>query len=112
MANPEPPTAVAQLRAAASPSEQLIVLKLLKNQIIGHPVRKEYLVRHGLIACLVSLLSSALGDRKGASSESANGSAAPVSVRSTSTDVHYQTLTLLGSLAQGLLLQLESDNNS
>ncbi|KAL9054706.1 MAG: hypothetical protein Q9162_003986 [Coniocarpon cinnabarinum] len=104
MAGTELADPVRQLKSASSSSEQLAALKRLKTQVIGHPVRKEHLVRLGLIEGLTRVLASRSTARESQSSNAANGSGLSLNACAASPEldeVHFQAITLLGSLAQG-----------
>ena len=92
-----------QLRNATSPGEQTAALRHLKNQVIGHSLRKEQLVQHGLIDLLTHLLTTHVQSRPKPKKTSTNGSTlSPQSNGLSSSDeVRYQVLILIGSLAQG-----------
>ena len=47
-----------QLRHTHTPSQQIGLLKRLKNDLIGHPVRKQECVQQGVVLLLADLLRS------------------------------------------------------
>lgn len=110
MANPDSENAVGQLKNSPSPAEQLAALKHLKNQIIGHPEKKETLVQHGLIDVLAQVLSNCVKTGSSQRDQSANGSETPQASNGSASsapahDVHLQALHLIRSLAQGQPIQ-------
>jgi hypothetical protein len=45
-----------QIRNARSSSEQIVVLRALRNEIIGHPLKKELAVHQGVLDPIVRLI--------------------------------------------------------
>jgi hypothetical protein len=52
------PPWISQIRNARNPAEQIAVLRALKNEIIGHPLKKETVVASGALDPVVRLTSN------------------------------------------------------
>ena len=103
MASLEHASLIAQSRAFSNPQEQVVALRRLKNQIIGHTGKKEILVQQGLIDALAEILRLSSQSLSKHSAQSTNGSSqySPSTAPSfVSEEIHYQCLTLLNSLAR------------
>ncbi|KAI6715547.1 hypothetical protein JHW43_001900 [Diplocarpon mali] len=55
---------VAQIQNARTPAEQIVLLRALKNDIVGHPSKKESAVREGILEPLVRLTFNQKGNRQ------------------------------------------------
>lgn len=97
------PPILAQLHSSDSVSEQVAVLRLLKNDLIGHDQRKEAYVLGGILPALSQVLG-ACWPGKAAAAES-NGAALGQSGFFQSpeeTEACLQAILIVGSLAQGI----------
>lgn len=55
---------VAQIRNARSPAEQIAALRALKNEIVGHPLKKELAVQLGVLDPVIRLTFSKSSNRQ------------------------------------------------
>ncbi|KAH7370560.1 armadillo-type protein [Rhexocercosporidium sp. MPI-PUGE-AT-0058] len=55
---------VAQIRNARTPAEQIVTLKALKNEIVGHPLKKEMAITQGVLEPVVRLTFNKAGSRQ------------------------------------------------
>ncbi len=55
---------VAQIRSARNPEEQTAALRALKNEIVGHPLKKELAVSQGVLEPVVRLTFSKTNNRQ------------------------------------------------
>lgn len=97
------PPILVQLHSSDSVSEQVAVLRLLKNDLIGHDQRKEAYVAGGILPVLTQVLT-ACWPGKAAAAQS-NGSALGQSGFFQSPDetqTCLQAILIVGSLAQGM----------
>lgn len=103
----QPPSLVAlhELKSSPAPADQLRLLRLIKNDIVGHSQRKELVVKHGLLDPLSNLiLSAARTNGKRASHHlngSAQSSAAPDAQWTIEDEIRLQATLIIGSLANG-----------
>lgn len=113
------PSALAELSNPTSPEAQVVALRNLKNEIVGHEQRKELAVTHGIVKPLAALLREGArrgGKRRhsnGTRQESHNGSAlssgSAASSRNrqdqedwtTEDELRFQATLVVGSLANG-----------
>lgn len=58
MARPSSPPLLAQIRNPGSTSEQIITLRALKNEVIGHQQKKEMWLGLGILEPIVRIASS------------------------------------------------------
>ncbi|KAF2097649.1 ARM repeat-containing protein [Rhizodiscina lignyota] len=110
MARAPPPAALADLRAASSIQSQIVALRRLKNDLIGHDQRKEACIKHGAVNLLVELLNGALragGKRRrvdvnGGKNATGRERRSSVDERwSHEDELRLQCTIVVGSLAQG-----------
>lgn len=98
MVQPTYVAALRELKAAPAPEDQLKLLRLLKNDIVGHAQRKELAVRHGLLDPLAHvLLSTTKSNGKKATTDHAfmdNSVALTLDH-----DIRMQATLIVGSLA-------------
>lgn len=52
------PSYISQIRNAKSPLDQVAALRALKNDLIGHPLKKESVVSSGILDSVVRLTSN------------------------------------------------------
>ncbi|KAH6642614.1 armadillo-type protein [Boeremia exigua] len=107
------PSALAELSNPTTPEAQVVALRNLKNEIVGHEQRKELAVTHGVIRPLAGLLKEGArrGGKKrhsnGTAQETSNGSAPPSRTRPGRDDwtredeLRFQATLVVGSLANG-----------
>lgn len=115
------PSALAELSNPTSIEAQVVALRDLKNEIVGHEQRKELAVTHGVVRPLAGLLQDGVrrgGKRRhsnGATQEVHNGTAsssrpaAPSQARQAQAqddwtkedELRFQTTLVVGSLANG-----------
>lgn len=107
------PPALAELSNPTSPEAQVVALRNIKNEIVGHEQRKELAVTHGVIRPLAWLLRE--GVRRGGKRRHSNGTgqgvhngAAPLSQArqgqndwTTKDELRFQATLIVGSLANG-----------
>lgn len=107
------PPALAELSNPTSPEAQVVALRNLKNEIVGHEQRKELAVTHGVIRPLAWLLRE--GVRRGGKRRHSNGigqgvhnGATPLPQArqgqndwATKDELRFQATLVVGSLANG-----------
>lgn len=111
------PAALAELSNPTTPEAQVVALRNLKNEIVGHEQRKELAVTHGVIRPLAGLLREGVrrgGKRRhsnGIRQEDRNKSAPPPSQTwhaqedwTTEDELRFQATLVVGSLANGELV--------
>ncbi|KUJ08574.1 armadillo repeat protein-like protein [Mollisia scopiformis] len=89
---------VAQIRNARTPAEQIATLRILKNEIVGHPLKKEQAVHQGVLDPVIRLTfnkSSSRQDGKGHDHSFASRSLSEEEM------VRLQGLQVLASIALG-----------
>ncbi|KAF1353538.1 armadillo-type protein [Delphinella strobiligena] len=99
MVQPTCLVALRELKTIPAPEDQLELLRLLKNDIVGHGQRKELVVRHGLLDPLAQILLSttkATGKKVSLPSTSQLDQPAPLSLEH---DIRLQATLIVGSLA-------------
>ena len=103
----QPPCLVAlqELRAFPGAEHQINCLRILKNDIVGHGLRKELVIRHGLLEALEHIISSAINASGKRSSQYSNGSThAGHSVQQIwglEDEIRYQATLIVGLIANG-----------
>ncbi len=90
---------VAQLRNARSAGEQIGVLKALKNEILGHAIKKELAVVQGVLDPLARLSFNKAGARQDSKSHDHSFVSRPLDEDET---IRLQGLIILGSIAAGM----------
>lgn len=107
------PSALAELSKPATPEAQVVALRNLKNEIVGHEQRKELAVAHGVVGPLARLLHEGVrrgGKRRysnGMTQEASNGSAPSSRIRqehdawTREDELRFQATLVVGSLANG-----------
>lgn len=96
MVQPAYLTALRELKTIPAPQSQLNLLRMLKNDIVGHGQRKELVVRHGLLDPLAEILHSttkSLGKKSNHSYED------PSDLPTLEHDIRLQATLIVGSLA-------------
>lgn len=97
MVQPTYVTALQELKTLPKPEDQLRLLRLLKNHIVGHGQRKDVAVRLGLLDPLANIL------RVGDKSNGKKPIASSYSIDSTiEHDIRMQAILIIGSLANGI----------
>ncbi|TVY40582.1 Uncharacterized protein LOCC1_G004549 [Lachnellula occidentalis] len=89
---------VSQIRNAKSPAEQISILRTLKNEIIGHPLKKELVVTLGTLDPVVRLASNKLAGRQDGKSHDHSFASKPLLEEET---VRLQALHVIASIALG-----------
>lgn len=89
---------VAQIRNARSPAEQTAILRALKNEVIGHPLKKETIVAQGILDPIVRLSFNTKSSRNDGKSHDHSFAARPLSEEET---VRLQGLHVISSIALG-----------
>lgn len=89
---------VAQIRNARSPAEQITALRILKNEIVGHPLKKELAIHLGVLDPVIRLTFS-----KSSSRQDGKGHDHTFASRALSEEemVRLQGLQVLASIALG-----------
>lgn len=114
------PSALAELSNPTTPEAQVVALRNLKNEIVGHEQRKELAVTHGVVRPLAGLLREGVrrgGKRRhsnGVTQETSNGAAATSAPAPSSRtrqghhdewtredELRFQATLVVGSLANG-----------
>jgi hypothetical protein len=90
---------VAQIRNARNTAEQIVALRALKNEIVGHPVKKEAVVTQGILDPLVRLTLNKLGNRQDGKSHDHSFASRPLGEEEM---VRLQGLQAIASLAHGM----------
>lgn len=104
MARPSSPPVLAQIRNSRSPSEQIIALKALKNDIVGHQQKKEMWVGLGVVEPIVRIMISNKSQGRHNSKERYDDRFTPDSNALSEREmVRLQALCVIGSLANGEL---------
>ena len=98
------PSILLRLQTAESVASQVSVLRVLKNETIGHDQRKEAWVRWGIIPMLARVLGRRTPSTSGANVAPPELNGAGTSrPKSEEDDACLQAIIVLGSLAQGML---------
>ncbi len=100
MARPSSPPILAQVRNSRSPSEQIVALRALKNDIIGHQQKKEMWVGLGVIEPIVRIMTfnKAPGKQNGKERHDHSFNSGSISEKEMA---RLQALCVIGSLARG-----------
>ena len=89
---------VAQIRNARNSSEQIAILRALKNELIGHPLKKETVVAQGILDPIVRLSFNTRSSRNDGKSHDHTFAARPLNEEET---VRLQGLHVISSVALG-----------
>ncbi|KAF4625055.1 hypothetical protein G7Y89_g13115 [Cudoniella acicularis] len=89
---------VSQARNARNASEQIGVLRALKNEIVGHPLKKELAVAQGVLDPVVRLTASKTGSRQDGKSHDHSFATRPLGEEEM---VRLQGLQVIASIALG-----------
>jgi hypothetical protein len=89
---------VAQIRNARNATEQTAILRALKNELIGHPLRKEKVVAQGILDPIVRLVFDTRSSRNDGKSHDHSFATRPLNEEET---VRLQGLHVLSSIALG-----------
>jgi hypothetical protein len=106
MTRAEPSPLLAQLQNPESLTEQLVALRALKHELIGHDQRKEAWISWGIIPLLSKVLALRRG-KKPAGSGELNGTRKQSDAtrqRTEEEETCLQAVIIVGSLAQGQYL--------
>lgn len=107
------PSALAELSNPTCAEAQVVALRNLKNEIVGHEQRKELAITHGVVRPLVELLKEGArrgGKRRhsnGTTQEGSNGSVLSSRLRqehdewAREDELRFQATLVVGSLANG-----------
>jgi hypothetical protein len=99
MAKPSAVLILTQIRNPKSIAEQIAALRALKNEVIGHPQKKEMWVRLGILEPIVQVMSGNVhGSQTGKKQQEET---AKPSVMSEEEILRLEAITIIGSLAHG-----------
>lgn len=87
-----------QIRNARNTAEQVAILRALKNELIGHPMKKEAVVRHGVLDPIVRLSFNTQSGRNDGKSHDHTFAVRP---RNEEETVRLQALHVISSVALG-----------
>lgn len=87
-----------QIQNARSPPEQISVLKAMKNQLVGHPEKKELAVASGVLDPIIRLIYNRPASRNDSKSHDHTFASRPVSEEEL---VRLQGLQIVASIATG-----------
>jgi hypothetical protein len=90
------PVSLSKLCQPQSAKDSIALLKLLKNELIGHEQKKEQCIKHGFVNPLVSILSACASNSTDSTFWSGDVTAAERE------DLRLQATIILGSLAHGM----------
>lgn len=93
---------VTQLRNARDITEQLAALRVIKNDIVGHPLKKEIAVAQGLLEPVIRLATKQSNRQDG----KAHNHTFAVRPLAEEEAVRLQALHILASIAQGMFDKL------
>jgi hypothetical protein len=96
---------VSQIRNAKSPAEQISILRTLKNEIIGHPLKKELVVTLGTLDPVVRLASNKAVSRQDGKSHDHSFASKPLVEEEM---VRLQGLQVIASIALGMLSSMRA----
>ncbi|KAH6717910.1 armadillo-type protein [Leptodontidium sp. MPI-SDFR-AT-0119] len=89
---------VAQIRNARTPAEQIVTLKALKNEIVGHPLKKELAITQGVLEPVVRLTFNKAGTRQDGKSHDHSFASRPLVEEE---QLRLQGLQVVASVALG-----------
>ena len=89
---------VAQIRNSRSPAEQIVVLRALKNDIVGHPLKKELAVALGVLEPISRLVFNKTSTRQDGKAHDYSFACRPLSEEEV---VRMQGLQVIASIALG-----------
>lgn len=98
MANPSSLPILAQILHPRTPAEQIIALRALKNEVIGHQQRKETWVGLGILEPIVRASTSKASRQNEKSCQEQTWDAGILREEET---LRLQALSIIGSLAYG-----------
>ena len=110
MTRSTPPPLLAELQNSSSAASQADTLKLIKNEIIGHDLRKRSWIAFGIVPTLVNILSASRQSAGKRSSREMNGLGKNRQHRSFTVDddaACIQAAVIAGVLAQGGLMLVQ-----
>jgi armadillo repeat-containing protein 8 len=87
-----------QIRNARSSAEQIVALRALKNDIVGHPLRKETAVALGILEPVIRLTINKGGNRNNGKAHDHSFAARPLGEDEA---VRLQGLQIIASIALG-----------
>lgn len=90
---------VAQIRNARTPAEQIVTLKALKNEIVGHPLKKELATIQGVLEPVVRLAFNKAGSRQDGKSHDHGFASRPMIEEE---QLRLQGLQVVASVALGI----------
>ena len=104
MTRPSTPPILSELRSPSSPASQVVALRALKNEIIGHEQKKEMWIGLGVVTPIARILNThrSGGKRK---HRDVTGSVDPFNRNASRTDeeeARLQAIIIVGSLAHGM----------
>ncbi len=89
---------VTQIRSARTATEQITILRSLKNDIVGHPLKKELAVTEGVLEPVVRLTFNKIGSRQDGKSHDHSFASRPLVEEEL---LRLQGLQVLASVALG-----------
>lgn len=89
---------IAQLRNARNSAEQIVILRALKNELIGHHLKKETVVAQGILDPIVRLSFNNKSSRNDGKSHDHSFAARPLNEEEM---VRLQCLHVISSIALG-----------
>ena len=95
------PSWLAQIRNATNPTEQVVALRALKNELVGHPLKKEMAVALGALEPIAHLSSNKAANRNDGKSHDHTFAHRPLVEEEM---VRLQGLQVLASIALGRIL--------
>jgi len=90
---------ISQIRNAKTAAEQISILRTLKNEIIGHPLKKELVVTLGILDHVVRLASNKAVNRQDGKSHDHSFASKPLVEEEM---VRLQGLQVIASIALGI----------
>jgi hypothetical protein len=89
---------VAQIRNSRNPAEQIVVLRALKNDIVGHPLKKESAVALGVLEHITRLVFNKTSTRQDGKAHDHSFASRPLNEEEM---VRLQGLHVIASIALG-----------
>lgn len=94
------PSWIEQIRYATTPAEQALALRGLKNDLVGHPLKKEMAVALGVLDPIVHLISNRSTGRGDSKTHDHTFAQRPLTEAEL---VRLQGLQVLASIALGMI---------
>lgn len=87
-----------QLQSARNTTEQIAALRAIKNEVVGHPLKKEIAVTQGILEPVVRLTIGKLGNRQDGKSHDHSFASKPLVEEEI---IRLQGLHIIASIALG-----------